>query len=124
MADSGWTLRGRSCHPFATFHQSTTPDIEDSVFQRLTALALVASISTVSAQAGDTWYGDFDLATAAAKKAGKDLFVDFTGSDWCGWCIRLHDEVFGHDEFVTGAQKDFILVSLDFPRSEEALAKA
>jgi len=93
------------------------------VFHRLTALALVASISTVSAQAGDTWYGDFDVAAAAAKKSGKDLFVDFTGSDWCHWCIKLHEEVLGIDEFVASAQKDYILVSLDFPRSEEVLAK-
>ncbi|MFT5049514.1 MAG: thiol-disulfide isomerase/thioredoxin [Chlamydiales bacterium] len=93
------------------------------MFQRLTALALVASISSISAQASETWYGDFDVASAAAKKAGKDLFVDFTGSDWCHWCIKLHEEVLGIDEFVAGAQKDYILVSLDFPRSEEALAK-
>ena len=43
------------------------------------------------------WYADFDKATAAAEKEGKDLLVDFTGSDWCGWCIRLDEEVFEHE---------------------------
>ena len=54
---------------------------------------------------------------------GKDLLVDFTGSDWCGWCIKLHDEVFEHDIWMEGAQKDYILVALDFPRAEEIKAK-
>lgn len=72
---------------------------------------------------GDTWAVDFDKAAEMAKKAGKDLMVDFTGSDWCGWCIKLDKEVFAHDAFVTSATKDFVLVKLDFPRSPEVKAK-
>ena len=71
----------------------------------------------------DHWYADFDTAAAVAKKEGKNLFVDFTGSDWCGWCIRLHKEVFDHEEFMTAATKDYVLVALDFPRAEEIKAK-
>jgi thioredoxin-related protein len=87
-------------------------------------LALVAA-STLAAQEGThaKWYADFDEAAAVAEKAGKDLLVDFTGSDWCGWCIRLHQEVFDHDEFQDGVKDHFVLVALDFPRSEEAKAK-
>jgi len=59
----------------------------------------------------------------AAKAEGKDLLVDFTGSDWCGWCIRLHKEVFAHDEWLETVQRDYILVALDFPRSEEVKAQ-
>ncbi len=73
--------------------------------------------------AGEGWVEDFDAAVALAKKENKDLFVDFTGSDWCGWCIKLNDEVFKHEEFLTAAKRSFILVSLDFPRSPEVLAK-
>lgn len=73
--------------------------------------------------AGEGWVEDFDAAVALAKKENKDLFVDFTGSDWCGWCIKLNDEVFKHEEFLSAAKKNFILVSLDFPRSDEAKAK-
>jgi len=93
------------------------------VFRELTHMAFSAALISTVAVAGETWYGDFDAAVAAAKKAEKDLFVDFTGSDWCGWCIKLHDEVLGFDEFVNEAQKDYVLVSLDFPRGEEAKAK-
>jgi thiol-disulfide isomerase/thioredoxin len=65
---------------------------------------------------------DFDKATQLAQKEGKDLFVDFTGSDWCGWCIKLHDEVFQHDAFLKPIQEDYILVALDYPRKEAAKA--
>lgn len=71
----------------------------------------------------EAWIADFDVAAAAAKEQKKDLLVDFTGSDWCGWCIKLHEEVFGFEEFVSAAQKDFVLVALDYPHSEEAKAK-
>jgi len=69
------------------------------------------------------WFADFDTAAAEAKKAGKDLLVDFTGSDWCGWCIKLHKEVFGHEEFTKGVENNFVLVALDFPHDEEVMAK-
>jgi len=70
-----------------------------------------------------TWFADFDKAVEAAKAQNKSLLVDFTGSDWCGWCIKLHKEVFDHAEFLEPVQKSFILVALDFPRGEEAKAK-
>ena len=69
------------------------------------------------------WIGDFDKAVEIAKKEKKDLFVDFTGSDWCGWCIRLHKEVFAHDAFLDEIKKQYVLVALDFPQGDEAKAK-
>ena len=84
-------------------------------------LALPASAADDTHQA--IWFADFDEAAAVAKEQGKDLFVDFTGSDWCGWCIRLHKEVFDHEEFLTAAQKNYVLVALDYPSGEEAKAK-
>ena len=49
----------------------------------------------------------------------KLLLVDFTGSDWCGWCIKLKQEVFDKTEFKTEVPKQFVLVELDFPPSKE-----
>ncbi len=69
------------------------------------------------------WVPDFDKAVAQAKAEKKDLLVDFTGSDWCIWCKRLHDEIFSKDEFLTAAKKDYVLVALDFPNSPEVKAK-
>ena len=84
---------------------------------------LLAGISTANAQEEVVWYADFDLATVAAKEQGKDLLVDFTGSDWCGWCIKLDEQVFEHQAFLDGVNADLILVKLDYPSGDEAKAK-
>ena len=80
------------------------------------ALALTASFATA---AGDEWMTDFEAAKKKAAAENKDLLVDFTGSDWCGWCIKLVDEVFKHDSFKKGVADKFVLVELDFPKKPE-----
>jgi len=73
------------------------------------------------------WLTDLPTAQAQAKKEKKMVFVDFTGSDWCGWCIKLNKEVFTTSEFAEYAKKNLVLVELDFPRSKpqsDALKKA
>lgn len=85
------------------------------------AVAMGAAVSVQAA--GDAWRTDFDAAKEAAAKAGRHLLVDFSGSDWCGWCIRLDDEVFSKPEFVAGATNDFVLCILDFPQKPENRAK-
>lgn len=66
----------------------------------------------------DLWIQDFAKAKEQAKAEKKDLLIDFTGSDWCGWCIKLDKEVFSQSAFTGAAPKDFILVKLDFPNDE------
>jgi thioredoxin-related protein len=84
---------------------------------------LLAGATTATAQEQESvWFADFDLAAAAAKEQGKDLLVDFTGSDWCGWCIKLDEQVFEHEAFLNPVQKKFILLKLDYPNGEEAKA--
>ncbi|MDP6046951.1 MAG: thioredoxin family protein [Phycisphaerae bacterium] len=80
------------------------------------AILLVLMVTGSAWSAG--WVTDFEAAKASAKTDGKYMLVDFTGSDWCGWCIRLKDEVFSKDHFKTEAPKNFILVELDFPRNK------
>ena len=84
----------------------------------LLALGALAALST-PAVAGETWYADYDAAAAVAKKEGKDLLVDFTGSDWCIWCKRLKSEVFDLEAFKNEAPKNYILVELDYPQGKE-----
>lgn len=62
---------------------------------------------------------DFEAAKTKAKQDGKDLLIDFTGSDWCGWCIKLKKEVFEQDIFKASVPKNFVLVEIDFPRNVE-----
>ena len=66
-------------------------------------------------QGNDDWVIGVDEASKAAETEGKDLLVNFTGSDWCKFCIQLEKEVFGEEEFVTAAKKHFVLVTVDFP---------
>jgi protein disulfide-isomerase len=72
-----------------------------------------------AAPEADPWMTDFKAACAAAKKAKKPILADFTGSDWCGWCIKLKDEVFSTPEFKAWAAKNVILLEVDFPRQKE-----
>lgn len=65
-----------------------------------------------------TWLTDFAAAKAAAKQQGKPIFAAFVGSDWCGWCIRLRDEVFSKPEFAEWS-KQVVLLEIDFPQTKE-----
>lgn len=66
-----------------------------------------------------SWKWNFEEARKEAEKTGRDLLVDFSGSDWCGWCIRLANEVFHQEAFLKEATKHFVLVELDFPRKPQ-----
>ena len=65
------------------------------------------------------WLTDLPQAQAKAKKENKFVFLDFTGSDWCVWCIRLQKEVFSKPEFVEYAKKNLVLVEVDFPQRKK-----
>ena len=65
------------------------------------------------------WITDFDAAKTQAKAGGKLILADFTGSDWCGWCMKLKAEVFDKDEFKAAAPKSFVLLELDYPHKKE-----
>jgi thioredoxin-related protein len=82
-------------------------------------LAFLLVLVSVSARAGELWTEDFAAAKTEAAKDNKDLLMDFTGSDWCMWCIRLKKEVFEQDVFKKEASKNFVFVELDFPRSKK-----
>ena len=62
------------------------------------------------------WYINLEDAMKKAKKENKKIYVLSTGSDWCGWCIRLKNDVFSQKEFKSFARKNLVLVYLDSPR--------
>ena len=78
-------------------------------------LFLILGSLTIQAQEL-TWQTDMNKALEISKKSKKPLFLFFTGSDWCGWCIRLQKEVFKTPEFEKWAKDNVVLVELDFPR--------
>lgn len=65
------------------------------------------------------WETDLETAKKRAKAENKKILADFTGSDWCGWCIRLKKEVFDTPEFQAYAAKNLIMLELDFPKTKE-----
>lgn len=76
-------------------------------------------ISGFIAQAQElNWHTDMAKATELSLKEKKPLLLFFTGSDWCGWCIKLQKDVLKTTEFANWATKNVILVELDFPRSK------
>ncbi len=83
-----------------------------------TLIALIAALAVCSASAAE-WLTDLPTAQAQAKKENKLVLLDFTGSDWCGWCIRLKKEVFDTQEFKDYAAKNLVLVEVDFPRKKQ-----
>jgi len=63
-----------------------------------------------------TWGTDYKQALETAKKTGKSILIDFTGSDWCGWCMKLDKEVFSQQAFIDYSKGNLVLLKLDFPK--------
>ena len=85
------------------------------IFFAAAAISLAAASST---HPGLEWLTDYKKAQQEAKASNRLLLVDFTGSDWCGWCIKLDREVFSKAEFKDYASKNLVLMEVDFPRAK------
>ena len=93
-------------------------------FQKRLSLVCLTFLGLASAVfAGEGWMTDFAAAKAQAKAENKPMLLDFTGSDWCKWCIKLNNEVF---EKMIATSRDLpglVLVELEFPRGKEQSAE-
>ena len=78
--------------------------------------AAVSAVFASFARAESDWLHDYNKAQEQAKANHKLLFLNFTGSDWCGWCIKLDKEIFSQQQFKNYAHDNLVLVELDFPR--------
>ena len=70
-----------------------------------------------AAFAAEGWQTNYPAALAQAEKENKKVLLDFTGSDWCGWCVKLDKETFSQPEFKTFAAENLVLVEIDFPHA-------
>jgi thioredoxin-related protein len=86
-------------------------------------VGVAALTATAFATTPEGWSTDLEKALAKAKAENKSVLVEFTGSDWCPPCIAMRKNVFSKKEFVDAASKKFILVELDFPKGDKALAE-
>lgn len=85
-------------------------------------LITVASLVTLSAAAMASesgWLHDYEAAKKQAKEENKPILINFTGTDWCGWCIKIEKEVFSKEEFKNYAKENLVLMEVDFPRKKE-----
>jgi thioredoxin-related protein len=79
------------------------------------SLFLVLASLTMQAQEL-VWETNISKAIEVSNKTKKPMLLFFTGSDWCGWCIRLQNEVLKTPEFSKWAKENVVLVELDYPR--------
>lgn len=106
LAYRGWNF-GRQSHN--SYNQTPRPN----------ANKIANSQKPVHARSGSSriqWLTDFDEASGRARREQKPMFVVFTGSDWCPWCMRLEDEVLKTTEFAREVGDKFVFVNIDFPR--------
>ena len=89
------------------------------MFNRKFCLALVSLCLTSGVFAADGWETDYGKALAKARAENKRVLLDFTGSDWCGPCIELKKRVFSQSEFRAYAEKNLVLVEIDFPQRKK-----
>ena len=86
-------------------------------------LGLIAGLALLRfGVAAANWQTDLPTAQAQAKTENKMVLLDFTGSDWCGWCIKFKKEALDTPEFGEYAAKNLVLVEVDFPRKKEQSA--
>lgn len=85
----------------------------------LRSIALILASATIALAGGDGWLTDWEAAKAKSKAENKPILINLTGSDWCGWCIKIEKNVFSKKEFKDFAAKNLILMEADFPRKKK-----
>ena len=80
--------------------------------------------AAVSGAVPGEWTMDFDAAKALAGETGLPLLLNFTGSDWCGWCRLMDRQVFSQEAWKAYAKEHFVLVWLDFPQNKALVPEA
>ena len=94
-------------------------------FKTIAAAILATCLFNASSQASDEvqlegaqlgrWTMDYTAAAKLAKEKNVPMMLNFTGSDWCGWCKLMDKDVFAKDGWKKYAAKNAVLVTVDFP---------
>lgn len=86
--------------------------------KKLNLMWVILILAGASARSAN-WVTDLDAAKEQAARENKAVLINFTGSDWCGWCIRLKSEIFSQPEFEAYADRNLVLVEIDFPKRKK-----
>ncbi len=82
------------------------------MYRLLFALCFIATSLT-------KWEPNFTEALKTAKQKNELILVNFSGSDWCGPCMRMRNEIFESTTFSQMADTSLVLVNADFPRNKK-----
>ena len=97
--------------------------VNNMLMLAVAAFAMFAyATPSVSLSVPKGWMEDVAKARVKAANEGKFVFMAFSGSDWCGWCMRMEQEVFSQHEFVRQASKKYVLVMIDSPNDRSKLS--
>jgi protein disulfide-isomerase len=87
------------------------------IYRSLLCVAIALGLAVaITAKAENSWETDYKKAQQTAKAENKLLLINFTGSDWCGYCILFDRNILSKKEFKDFAAKNLVLVEVDFPR--------
>ena len=93
------------------------------MFYRNFFLVLIALLATCASGLAADWQTNYAKALETAQSQNKRVLLDFTGSDWCGPCIELRKRVFSRPEFRAYADKNLVLVEIDYPQRKKQSAE-
>jgi thioredoxin-related protein len=102
---------GRGPEPVDSSSPQTAPSPESAPSTRT-----ASSNQAPATKSG--WITSYEQGQQEAKANNKLVLLDFTGSDWCGWCKLLDREVFSKPQFKEYASRNLVLVEVDFPKSK------
>jgi thioredoxin-related protein len=80
---------------------------------------LLIILCCATAMSFTPWQPNFEVARQIAKEKHELILLNFSGSDWCGPCMRMRSEIFENDVFSKMADESLVLVNADFPRSKK-----
>ena len=86
------------------------------------AVASAAFGAELSKSVPKGWDEDFEAGKATAEKSGKLILLAFSGSDWCGWCVKMEKEIYSDKKFISEAKKKFVLLMIDNPQNKSILS--
>jgi protein disulfide-isomerase len=101
--------------------EQRSESVDSSAAEATTLTQTAPSNQTPPSKPG--WLTSYEQGQQEAKANNKLMLLDFTGSDWCGWCILLDREIFSKPQFKEYASKNLVLVELDFPKMKSVSAE-
>jgi len=93
--------------------------MKTSVLRSPVWIVAILLLGCLRAGAQAPWLSDYNAALAQARTSHKPVLLDFTGSDWCPWCIKMDKEVLDTPQFKEYADKNLVLMLVDFPQSKQ-----